>query len=64
MRFTYVNGCIEADTDMKNDGRGIYLCPNKECADQAIKRRAFNRVLRTNVDAENIERAISQVIGD
>ena len=59
-----VQECIEADTDTKSDGRGFYLCPKRECADLAIKRKAFNRVLRMNVDAESIEKAISQVIGD
>lgn len=64
VRFTCKDGRIEADTDTKSDGRGFYLCPKRECADLAIKRKAFNRVLRMNVDAESIEKAISQVIGD
>ena len=64
LRFTFRDGCIEADKDAKNDGRGFYLCPNKECAELAIKRKAFNRVCRTNVDAESIERAIEQALGN
>ena len=64
MRFTLTGNQITADTDGRNDGRGIYLCRDKKCIEQALKRKAFNRVLRTNVDAESIEKAISQVFGD
>lgn len=63
MRFTYRNGCIEADNNMKKDGRGIYLCRSRECVDIAIKRKAFNRVLRTNIGAEITERAINEALG-
>lgn len=64
LRFTFKDGCVEADKDMKNDGRGIYLCRSKDCAETAVKRKAFNRVLRTNVNAENIERAIDEALGN
>ena len=64
LRFTFRDGCIEADIDIKNEGRGIYLCRNRECADMALKRKAFNRVLRTNADAEKIERAIDEALGN
>lgn len=64
LRFTFRDGCIEADKDIKNEGRGIYLCRNRECADMALKRKAFNRVLRTNADAEKIERAIDEALGN
>ena len=64
MRFTFSDNQIIADTDGKNDGRGTYLCRDKKCIEQALKRKAFNRVLRTNVDAESIERAISRIFGD
>ena len=64
LRFTFRDGCIEADIDTKNDGRGFYLCPKSECAELAIKRKAFNRVCRTNVDAESIERAIDEALGN
>ena len=64
MRFTFADGRIIADSNTKNDGRGIYLCPKSECLELALKRKAFNRVCRSNVDTKNIESAISQAIGD
>ena len=64
LRFTFQNARITADKESRSDGRGLYLCPSKECAETAMKRKAFNRVLRTNVDAESIERAIDEALGN
>ena len=64
LRFTFRGGRVEADTNTKSDGRGFYLCPNKKCAELALKRKAFNRVLRTNVDADSTERAIDEALGN
>ena len=58
MRFTLQGDRIAADRDDKSEGRGFYLCPNKECIDSAIKRKSFNRACRMNVDADSIEKAI------
>ena len=58
LRFTLKGDIISADTDTKNEGRGIYLCNNKECVDNALKRKAFNRACRANVDAKSVETAI------
>ena len=62
MRFTHDGNRVIADTEGKNDGRGFYLCRSQECIDTAIKRKAFNRVCRTNADAESIERAIKEAL--
>ena len=58
LRFTLKEDTISADTEEKNDGRGFYLCNNTECVEGAVKRKAFNRACRTNVDAESVEKAI------
>ena len=62
MRFTLSGNEIAADIEGRADGRGIYLCPDKECIETAVKRKAFNRICRTNVDAESIERAIDEAL--
>ena len=59
MRFTLKDGRIVSDKETKEDGRGIYLCRSRECLDIAIKRKAFNRVLRRNVDTKSIEEVIN-----
>ena len=58
LRFTLTGDAIIADIEGKNDGRGYYLCNNSECMESAIKRKAFNRACRKNVDAKSIETAI------
>ena len=48
-----------ADFGGKAEGRGFYLCKSAECVKLAVKRKAFNRVCKRNLD----EREISSLIG-
>jgi predicted RNA-binding protein YlxR (DUF448 family) len=36
------------------EGRGAYLCPDEECFEKAMKRKAFARALRREVRQEEI----------
>lgn len=63
LRFTLSGDVITADIDIQNEGRGIYLCNDKGCIENAVKRKAFNRACRKNVDAESIESAIGTALG-
>lgn len=63
-RFTLVDGEIVADTDGKNDGRGFYLCKKSECLDVAIKKKAFNRICKRNVDPDTIRQVVEKVLGN
>lgn len=40
------DGQIEVDPSGRRPGRGAYLCANRACWEQALKRRALNRALR------------------
>ena len=51
-----------ADTSGKAEGRGFYLCRNAECLKTAIKRKAFNRVCKRNLDEKEISRLVGQVL--
>lgn len=62
MRFTFDGVRVTADTGRKNDGRGFYLCADEGCIETAIKRKAFNRVCRQNIDTEEINRVIGQAL--
>ena len=62
MRFTFDGVRVTADADRKNDGRGFYLCADEECIKTAIKRKAFNRACRQNIDTDEIERVIGQAL--
>ena len=62
MRFTFDGKEVKADSGSRNDGRGFYLCRNEECLETAIKRKAFNRACRQNIDTEEIRKVIGQAL--
>lgn len=62
IRFTADGTTVIADTEGKNDGRGFYLCKDRECLETAIKRKAFNRILKCNADTEEIARIVETIL--
>ena len=64
MRFTFHDGVLRADGERPADGRGIYLCRDRECIDSAIKRRAFSRALRRSVDEGEVSRVIDEALNN
>lgn len=61
MRFTFRDGRLKPDPAGTEDGRGVYLCPNDECRRLAVKRNAFRRNFRTNIDQDEIDRALEEM---
>ncbi|MDH7569882.1 MAG: YlxR family protein [Armatimonadota bacterium] len=45
-------GQVVVDRTGKTPGRGAYLCPSRECFEQAVKRKRLSRTLRTAVPDE------------
>jgi len=64
MRFTVQNGGLRADGAIPAEGRGFYLCRDRDCIDAAIKRKAFNRALRRSVDADEVARVIDEAFNN
>ena len=62
IRFVLNEGAPAVDTDGRAEGRGFYLCRSRECAETAIKRKAFNRACKRNVDENEVRRIIEQVL--
>lgn len=62
IRFTFDGTAVIADESGKRDGRGFYLCRDANCAAEAIKRKAFNRVCRQNLDEKEIRNVIGQAL--
>jgi predicted RNA-binding protein YlxR (DUF448 family) len=58
------DGVIRADDGVRADGRGFYLCRDTECIESAVKRKAFNRVCKRNVDEEEIRTVIEQALNN
>ena len=50
------------DISGRAEGRGFYLCRSEECARTALKRKAFNRVCKRNLDEKEISRLIGQAL--
>ena len=51
------------DLSGRAEGRGFYLCRSAECARTAIKRKAFNRICKRNLDEKEISSLIGQLSG-
>ena len=64
IRFTFDGSAVSADRGVKSEGRGFYLCKSTECLETAIKRRAFNRVCRRDLDTEEIRKVVEQALDD
>jgi predicted RNA-binding protein YlxR (DUF448 family) len=50
VRFTEVDGVLSEGATAS--GRGAYTCRDAECFEQAMRRRAFSRALRSPVRVE------------
>jgi len=45
-------GEVKIDCTGKEDGRGAYLCPAKECLEKALKGKRIESTLRCNLSGE------------
>ena len=64
IRFTFDGESVIADEGARADGRGFYLCRDEACAETAIKRKAFNRACRQNIDEKEIREVIGKALGN
>jgi predicted RNA-binding protein YlxR (DUF448 family) len=53
-------GGVEIDATGKKEGRGTYLCPNRECWDKALKGNQLEHTLKSHLTQDNRERIIKQ----
>jgi uncharacterized protein len=51
VRLAVQRGLIVVDRARRLPGRGAYLCPDRKCAELAMKRRALPRRLRVPAEA-------------
>lgn len=50
------DGEIFIDITYKANGRGAYICKDKECLEKAIKSKALNRAFKTEISQEIYEK--------
>ena len=53
-------GSVRADPRRALPGRGAYLHPDAECVQRAVRRRAFGRALRAEVDTAAAGRVLTE----
>lgn len=46
---------IKIDETGRASGRGMYICNNAKCIEEMIKKRAFNRACKRNLDVEMLQ---------
>lgn len=49
------DGLVSLDLTGKAHGRGAYLCNSKACLEKAVKKKALNRALETEISNEILE---------
>ena len=62
IRFVLNGNDPVVDMSGRAEGRGFYLCRSAECAKIAVKKKAFNRVCKRNVEEKEISRLIEQAL--
>lgn len=50
------NNEIKIDEDQKAQGRGAYICKDKNCLNKAIKKQSLNRALKATIPKEIFEK--------
>lgn len=50
------DGQVLLDSTGKKSGRGVYICPDKECLKKALKGKRLEKALETPISEEIIER--------
>ena len=55
------DGEISIDKTGKANGRGAYLCNDKNCLEKAIKSKSLNRAFTTEISEEVYEKLINSV---
>lgn len=51
---------VEFDLTGKKNGRGAYICRNKECLDKAIKTRQVERVLKAQLTEDALNKLLEE----
>ncbi len=49
------------DLTGRQNGRGAYICANKDCLEKAIKTKSLEKTLKTAIDGEIITQLRSQL---
>ena len=59
--LVYTEGGLKADPASRLAGRGVYVCRNVECVENAVKRNGFARSLRRPVSKDELDSVRAQL---
>jgi uncharacterized protein len=63
LRLVADAGSVRVDGRRTLPGRGAYLHPDADCLSRAVRRRAFGRALRAEVDTAAAGRVLAEHLG-
>ena len=52
---------VTLDLTGKAKGRGVYLCPDTKCLEQARKKKALGRNLKMNITQEQLDKLFEEL---
>lgn len=61
IRIAGYEGEVSIDKTGKAKGRGVYLCPSKECFEKAQKKKAIGRNLEMELSKEQVEKLFEEL---
>ena len=61
VRITCYEGQITVDPTGKAKGRGIYLCPDRDCMEKARKKRALQRSFDAEISQETLDNIFQEL---
>ena len=63
IRIASYEGALTIDPSGKAKGRGVYICPSRECLDAAYSNNRLRKSLKTNIDGDTMKQLFSQLEG-
>lgn len=61
VRIARYEDIISVDPSGKAKGRGVYICPNRECMEKARKRRSLQRSFETDISEETLQNIFEEL---
>ena len=61
VRIACYEGEVIVDPSGKAKGRGVYLCPDKECMEKARKRRSLQRNFEVEISEETLQNIFTEL---
>lgn len=61
IRIAAQNEKLNIDIDGKAPGRGVYVCPNRDCIEKASKNNGFKRSLKKNIETDVLKKLFEEL---